>query len=43
MTFGKRLHLFIGIPKKAGKYRVTVRAIDALGATAQKTLTLIVK
>ena len=43
VTFGKRLHLFIGIPKKAGKYRVTVRAIDALGATAQKTLTLIVK
>jgi hypothetical protein len=43
VTFGKRLHLFIGIPKKAGKYRVTVQAVDALGARAQKTFTLVVK
>jgi hypothetical protein len=43
VTFGKRLHLFIGVPKKAGKYRVTVQAVDALGAKAQKTFTLVVK
>jgi large repetitive protein len=43
VTFGKRLHLFIGSPRTAGKYRVTVRAIDALGVQAQKTLTLVVK
>ena len=43
VTFGKKLHLFIGTPRKAGKYRVTVQVVDALGATAQKTLTLIVK
>jgi hypothetical protein len=43
VTFGKKLHLFIGTPRKAGTYRVTVQVVDALGATAQKTLTLIVK
>ena len=43
VTFGKRLHLFIGIPKKAGKYRVTVQAVDALGARTQKTFTLVVR
>jgi hypothetical protein len=43
VTFGKRLHLFIGTPRKAGKYRVTVQAVDALGAMAQKTLTLVVR
>jgi hypothetical protein len=43
VTFGKRLHLLIGTPRTAGTYRVTVQAVDALGATAQKTLKLIVK
>ena len=43
VTFGKRLHLLIGTPKKAGTYRITVQAVDALGAKAQKTLTLVVK
>jgi len=43
VTFGKKLHLFIGTPRKAGKYRVTVQAVDALGATAKKTMTLVVK
>jgi large repetitive protein len=43
VTFGKKLHLFIGTPRKAGTYRVTVQVVDALGATAKKTLTLIVK
>jgi hypothetical protein len=42
VTFGKRLHLFIGVPRKAGTYRVTVQVVDALGAKAQKTLTLVV-
>ncbi len=43
VTFGKKLHLFIGTPRKAGTYRVTVQAVDALGVTAQKRLTLVVK
>jgi len=43
VTFGKRLHLFIGTPRKPGKFRVTVQAVDALGATTRKTLTLVVK
>jgi hypothetical protein len=43
VTFGKRLHLLIGTPTKAGTYRVTVQAVDALGAKAQKTLTLVVR
>jgi hypothetical protein len=43
VVFGKRLHLFIGSPRKAGKYRVSVQAIDALGVQVQKTLTLVVK
>jgi hypothetical protein len=42
VTFGKKLHLFIGTPRKAGKYRITVQAVDALAVTAQKTLTLVV-
>lgn len=43
VTFGKKLHLFIGTPRTAGTYRVTVQVVDALGASAQKTLKLIVK
>jgi large repetitive protein len=43
VTFGKKLHLLIGTPRKKGTYRVTVQALDALGAAAQKTLTLVVK
>ena len=30
-------------PATAGKYRVTVQAVDTLGAKAQKTFTLVVK
>jgi hypothetical protein len=43
VTFGKRLHLFIGTPRIAGTYRVTVAVVDALGVKAQKRLTLVVK
>jgi hypothetical protein len=43
VTFGKRLHLFLGKPRKAGKYRVTVQAVDALDVVASKTFTLVVK
>ncbi len=42
VTFGKKLHLFIGTPRKAGTYRITVQAVDALAVKAQKTLTLVV-
>ena len=43
VTFGKRLHLLIGTPRKAGSYRLTVQAVDALGASAQKIFTLVVR
>jgi hypothetical protein len=37
-----KLGLFLGTPTTAGKFRVTVQAVDALGVKAQKTLTLVV-
>ncbi len=43
VKFGKKLHLLIGTPRKAGKYRLTVTAVDALDITVSKTFTLVVK
>lgn len=43
LKFAPRLGLFLGIPTQAGTFRVTVQAVDALGARAQRTLTLVVK
>jgi hypothetical protein len=37
-----KLGVFLGTPTTAGKFRVTVQAVDALGVKAQKTLTLVV-
>ena len=37
-----KLGLFLGTPTTAGKFRVTVQAVDALGVKAKKTLTLVV-
>ncbi|MDX6407409.1 MAG: hypothetical protein QOE13_480 [Gaiellaceae bacterium] len=42
VKFAPRLGLFLGTPSSAGKFRVTVQAVDALGVKAQKTLTLVV-
>ncbi len=42
VKFAPRLGLFLGIPTQAGRFRVTVRAVDALGAKAQKAFTLVV-
>jgi hypothetical protein len=43
VKWAKKLHMFIGTPTKAGKYRVTVSAEDALDVKVQKTFTLVVK
>ena len=42
MKFASKLGLFLGTPTTAGKFRVTVQAVDALGVKSQKTLTLVV-
>jgi large repetitive protein len=42
LKFAPKLGTFLGRPTKAGKFRVTVQALDALEVTAQKTLTLVV-
>jgi Putative Ig domain len=43
VTLAKKLGLFIGTPTKAGKYRVVVQAVDALGVKASKNLTITVR
>jgi large repetitive protein len=42
VKFGPRIGTFLGIPRKAGKYRLTLEAVDSLDVTATKTLTLTV-
>ncbi len=42
VNFGKKLGLFLGKPTKAGKYKVAVQVVDALGATSSKNLTIVV-
>ena len=42
VKFASKLGVFLGTPTTAGKFRVTVQAVDALGVKAQKTLTLVV-
>jgi hypothetical protein len=42
VTFAKRLGILLGTPRKAGTYRFTVEAVDALGVSARKTFTLVV-
>ena len=42
VKFAPKLGLLLGTPTRAGKFRVTVRAVDALGVKSQKTLTLVV-
>jgi large repetitive protein len=43
VTFGTKLGILLGIPRRAGTYRFTVTAVDALGVRSSRTLTLIVK
>jgi large repetitive protein len=43
VTLAKRLGLLLGKPTKAGKYRVAVEAVDALGVKASANLTIVVK
>jgi hypothetical protein len=42
VKLASKLGIFLGTPTTAGKFRVTVRAVDALGVKSQKTLTLVV-
>jgi hypothetical protein len=42
VKLASKLGIFLGTPTTAGKFRVTVSAVDALGVKAQKTLTLVV-
>jgi hypothetical protein len=43
VTFAKRLGILLGTPRKAGTYRFTVSILDALGVSARKSFTLVVK
>jgi hypothetical protein len=43
VTLAKKLGLLLGTPTKAGKYRLTLQAVDSLNVKAQKTLTLVVR
>jgi hypothetical protein len=38
----KKLGVFLGIPRREGRYRVTVQVVDALGVKSQKPLVLVV-
>ena len=42
VKLASKLGVFLGTPTTAGKFRVTVQAVDGLGVKAQKTLTLVV-
>ena len=43
VNFGKRIGLFLGIPKKAGNYKLALQVVDALGAKSSKNITIKVK
>jgi large repetitive protein len=43
VKFAARTGTLIGIPRKAGNYRVTMTALDSLDVSAKKTFTLVVK
>jgi hypothetical protein len=42
VKFAPRLGTLLGVPRKAGRYRLTFEAVDSLDVTAAKTMTLIV-
>ena len=43
VKFGKTLGIVLGIPRKAGTYRFTLTAVDALGVSASRALTIVVR
>jgi large repetitive protein len=43
VSFGKKLGILLGKPAKAGSYRLTVTAVDALGVSASRAVTLVVR
>jgi large repetitive protein len=43
VNFAKKLGLFLGTPRKAGTYRLTLQVVDPLGATATKNITIVVQ
>ena len=43
VRFAKKLGTFVGTPRRAGTFRLTVQASDSLGVKSQKTLVLVVK
>jgi hypothetical protein len=43
VAFGKRLGLFLGTPRKTGKYKLALQVVDALGAKSSKNVTIVVK
>jgi hypothetical protein len=43
VNFGKKLGLFLGVPKKAGTYKLALQVLDALGAKSSKNVTIVVK
>jgi len=43
VKFGKKLGLFLGIPTKAGNYKLALRVVDALDAKSTRNVTIVVK
>jgi hypothetical protein len=43
VLFGKKIGLFLGVPKKAGNYKLALQVVDALGAKSSKNVTIVVK
>jgi len=43
VAFGKKLGLFLGVPTKAGNYKLALQVIDVLGAKSSRNLTIVVK
>jgi large repetitive protein len=43
VKFAKKLGLFLGIPKKAGNYKLALQVVDALGAKSTRNVTIVVK
>jgi large repetitive protein len=43
VSFGKKLGILLGKPTTAGSYRFTVTAVDALGVSASRAVTLVVR
>jgi hypothetical protein len=40
VSFGRKIGLFLGIPKKAGNYKLGLQVVDALGAKSSRNVTI---